>query len=56
MKKTTKKSLIKKKTLFDHIKQITSVQNPKYWDEISEEDREEWKQKSIAEFEKNNTD
>ena len=26
------------------------------WDEISEEDREEWKQKSIAEFEKNNTD
>ena len=42
MKKTTKKSLIKKKTLFDHIKQITSVQNPKYWDEISEEDKKTW--------------
>jgi hypothetical protein len=26
------------------------------WDDVSEEDREEWKQKSITEFEKNNTD
>ena len=42
MKKIGKKSLIKKKTLFDHIKQITSVQNPKYWDEISEEDKKTW--------------
>ena len=27
--------MIKKKSLFDHINQITSVQNPNYWDEIS---------------------
>ena len=27
------------KSLFDHIKQITDVQNPNYWDEISEEDK-----------------
>jgi len=42
MKKTTKKSLIKKKTLFDHIKQITSVQSPNYWEEISDEDKKTW--------------
>ena len=30
---------IKKKSLFDHISQITAVQNPNYWEEISEEDK-----------------
>ncbi len=30
---------VKKKSLFDHIKQITDVQNPNYWDEISDEDK-----------------
>ena len=34
--------MIKKKSLFDHIKEITSVQNPNYWDEISEEDKKTW--------------
>ena len=34
--------MIKKKSLFDHINQITSVQNPNYWDEISEEDKKSW--------------
>ena len=29
---------IKAKGLFDHIKQITDVQNPNYWDDISDED------------------
>ena len=42
MKKTGKKSLIKKKSLFDHIKQITSVQSPNYWEEISDEDKKSW--------------
>tara|TARA_R100000030_G_scaffold99961_4_gene91977 strand:- start:43 stop:552 length:510 start_codon:yes stop_codon:yes gene_type:complete len=42
MKKIGKKSLIKKKTLFDHIKQITSVQSPNYWEEISDEDKKSW--------------
>ena len=34
--------VVKKKSLFDHITQITSVQNPNYWDEISEEDKKSW--------------
>ena len=37
-----KKSSVKKKSLFDHIKQITAVQNPKYWEEISDEDKKSW--------------
>ena len=37
-----KKSSIKRKSLFDHIKQITAVQNPKYWEEISDEDKKTW--------------
>jgi hypothetical protein len=34
--------MIKKKSLFDHINQITSVQNPNYWNEISDEDKKTW--------------
>ena len=41
-KKDGKKSLVKKKSLFDHIKQITNVQNPNYWEEISDEDKKTW--------------
>ena len=37
-----KTASVKKKSLFDHIKQITSVQNPKYWAEISDEDKKSW--------------
>ena len=29
---------VKKKSLFDHVNQVTSVQNPSYWDEISDDD------------------
>ena len=32
-------SVVKKKSLFDHIKQITDVQNPNYWDDISDDDK-----------------
>jgi len=34
--------LVKKKSLFDHINQITAVQSPNYWEEISEEDKKTW--------------
>lgn len=29
-------------TLFDHINQITNVQNPKYWDTLNESDQKSW--------------
>ena len=41
-KRNGKKSLVKKKSLFDHINQITAVQNPNYWDDISDEDKKSW--------------
>ena len=34
--------MVKKKSLFDHINQITAVQNPNYWEEISDEDKKSW--------------
>ena len=34
--------MVKKKSLFDHIKQITAVQSPNYWEEISDEDKKSW--------------
>ena len=37
-----KKCSVKKKSLFDHIKQITSIQSPNYWEEISDEDKKTW--------------
>ena len=37
-----KKSSVKRKSLFDHIKQITAVQSPNYWEEISDEDKKTW--------------
>ena len=30
---------VKKKSLFDHIKQNTDIQNPNYWDDISDDDK-----------------
>ena len=41
-KKNTKKFSVKRKSLFDHIKQITAVQSPNYWEEISDEDKKSW--------------
>ena len=31
------------KSLFDHIKAITSEQNPKYWDTLEEADKKTWR-------------
>ena len=30
------------KTLFDHITNVTSVQNPKYWDRLEDADKKTW--------------
>ena len=43
-------SKIKKKSLFDHIKQITDVQNPNYWDEISDDDKKSWSNYMVNRF------
>ena len=42
--------MIKKKSLFDHINQITSVQNPDYWDEISDDDKKSWSNFMVNRF------
>ncbi len=42
--------VVKKKSLFDHINQITSVQNPNYWDEISDEDKKSWSNYMVNRF------
>jgi hypothetical protein len=41
---------IKAKSLFDHIKQITDVQNPNYWDDISDEDKKSWSNYMVNRF------
>ena len=40
----------KAKGLFDHIKQITDVQNPNYWDDISDEDKKSWSNYMVNRF------
>ena len=49
-KKNGKKSSIKRKGLFDHINQIKKTQNPKYWDNLSEEDKKTWSNYMIHRF------
>ena len=34
--------MVKRKSLFDHINEITAVQNPNYWKELSDEDKKSW--------------
>jgi hypothetical protein len=43
-------------TLFDHIKQITDVQNPKYWDTLDESDKKKWSNYMVLRFLSMNTD
>ena len=40
----------KRKSLFDHITQITKVQNPKYWEQTSEEDKKTWSNYMVNRF------
>ena len=49
-KRSGKKSLVKKKSLFDHINQITAIQNPNYWEQISEEDKKTWSNYMVNRF------
>ena len=42
--------MIKKKGLFDNIKQITDVQSPNYWDDTSDEDKKSWSNYMIHRF------
>ena len=51
-----KKSLVKRKSLFDHINQITQTQNPNYWDEISDEDKKSWSNYMVNRFLSMNSD
>ena len=48
--KSGKKSSVKKKSLFDHISQITAVQNPNYWEDISDEDKKTWSNYMVNRF------
>ena len=41
---------MKKKSLFDHIKEITSVQKSDYWETISEEDKKTWSNYMVHRF------
>ena len=41
---------VKRKSLFDHVNQITSVQNPNYWEDISDEDKKTWSNYMINRF------
>lgn len=40
----------KNKGLFDHIKQVTDVQNPKYWGTLSESDKKTWSTYMVVRF------
>ena len=44
------------KSLFDHIKAITNEQDPKYYDNLSEEDKKTWSNFMINRFLSMNTD
>jgi hypothetical protein len=38
------------KSLFDHIKEITSVQSPKYWDRLEDDDKKTWSNYMVHRF------
>ena len=48
--------MVKRKSLFDHINQITATQNPNYWNEISDEDKKSWSNYMINRFLSMNSD
>ena len=41
---------IKKKSLFDHIKEVTSVQKSNYWENLSDDDKKTWNNYMIHRF------
>lgn len=48
--KVVKAPAIKVKTLFDHLHQITQVQDPKYFDKITDADKKTWSNYMINRF------
>lgn len=51
MAKKKEESDVKKAlSLFDHLKQITDVQNPKYWDTLTEADKKTWSNYMVFRF------
>ena len=38
------------KSLFDHIKAITSVQSPTYWDTLEDDDKKTWSNYMVHRF------
>ena len=53
MKQTIKKrksQTLKKKNLFQHLSQVTTRQNPDYWNTLSEEDKKTWSNYMIHRF------
>ena len=53
MKQTIKKrrsQILKKKNLFQHLSQVTTRQNPDYWNTLSEEDKKTWSNYMIHRF------
>ena len=50
MKKKSTKNKPKVKGLFDHIKQITMFQNPKYWDTLNDGDKKTWNNYMVHRF------
>jgi hypothetical protein len=51
MSKKKEDNVVKKTaTLFDHLKQITDIQNPKYFDNLNESDKRTWSNYMIFRF------
>jgi hypothetical protein len=49
-KKATDGDTVKVLNLFDHLSAITTVQNPKYWDNLTEGDRKTWENYMILRY------
>lgn len=49
-KKKTEGEVKKSVTLFEHLKQITEIQNPKYWDTLDEGDKKTWSNFMVFRF------
>lgn len=56
MAKVVKESAIKAKTLFEHLKHITEVQDPNYFKSLSVEDKKTWGNFMIIRFLSMNSD
>ena len=49
-KKQSEEQVVKPKTLFDHIKMITSTQDPNYWDTLTEASKKTWSNYMVHRF------